>query len=195
MAETPTKIYHPTNADTFDPAGDMESLARSITHIVQVDNAAERNAVADAYQPSTERPLFVYRADREQIEYTTGSGWHPVGSRRFVIGVGNVTGAWTPEGASGVLDENGNISFVGSIRRTLATTTITGSYIQIGTLDIPSGWSIESGLRVVQTNSGLILQGLVSNNGIFVRSQTGNQTWGQNGLIPISQFGARATRE
>ena len=149
MAETPTKIYHPTNADTFDPAGDMESLARSITHIVQVDNAAERNAVADAYQPSTERPLFVYRADREQIEYTTGSGWHPVGSRRFVIGVGNVTGAWTPEGASGVLDENGNISFVGSIRRTLATTTITGSYIQIGTLDIPSGWSIESGLRPV----------------------------------------------
>lgn len=75
MAETPSKIHYPTNADTFDPAGDMETLARSVSHVVPVDNAAERNAIADAYNPSAGRPLFVYRADTGNLERTAGSGW------------------------------------------------------------------------------------------------------------------------
>src|SRR5690625_714092 len=194
MAETPTKIHYPTNADTFDPAGDMESLARSVTHIVPVDNASERNALADAYGPTPERPLFVYRADTIDLEYNAGDGWHSFIRRRWPVAVGNVTGAWTPEGASGTIDATGNITFTGSIRRTLATTTITNDYIRIGDLTMPPGWSVESKPSLVQTNGGLILQGLVSPTGIHVRSLSGSQTWNQNAIIAVGQFNGRAVR-
>src|SRR5690625_1543834 len=75
MAETPSKIHYPTNADTFDPAGDMESLARSVTHIVPVANVTERNAIANAFNPTPDRPLYVDRADTGTLERNNGSGW------------------------------------------------------------------------------------------------------------------------
>src|SRR5690625_1004136 len=75
MAETPSKIHYPTNADDFDPAGDMEQLARTVTHIVPVANATERNAIADAFNPTPDRPLYVDRADTGTLERNNGSGW------------------------------------------------------------------------------------------------------------------------
>ena len=75
MADTPSKIHYPTGADFFQPHVDMEALARSVSHIVPVANTTERNAVADAFQPSLMRPLYVNRADTGALECNDGNGW------------------------------------------------------------------------------------------------------------------------
>ncbi|HLS14137.1 MAG TPA: hypothetical protein VK095_06455 [Beutenbergiaceae bacterium] len=92
MAQTPTKILYPTNADNWDPAGDMEALARSVHHFVPVANASERNALANDYNPTPARPLYVDRADTGTLERNAGDGWEPIGGGTMLLAEASLSG-------------------------------------------------------------------------------------------------------
>ncbi|WP_152203643.1 hypothetical protein [Georgenia thermotolerans] len=86
MAQTADGIYYPTQTDAFNPAGDMEAIARSVPGIiVPVANVTERNAyaaarAAEGRPASASDPIYVDRADTGTTERNSGSGWRTVGA-------------------------------------------------------------------------------------------------------------------
>ena len=77
----------PIGSDDFDPEGAVSALATSLESMVIVTVASEhaRDALVAAHGPTLSAPLFVYRSDLDEIQYTTnGTKWRVPGTGPIV---------------------------------------------------------------------------------------------------------------
>lgn len=81
-------LVAPEDTDAFGPAAAMRAGRAPFASriIVPVANQTARDALAASHSPTTSKPLYVYRADLDEIEYTKdGSTWRVPGTGPTVL--------------------------------------------------------------------------------------------------------------
>lgn len=80
MPETPLGVYYPSGASPVDVAGDLAKLADSLNGrlFISVPSATAANTLRDLIEPTSDRPLIVWRSDVSQLWYSVGGEFQPV---------------------------------------------------------------------------------------------------------------------
>lgn len=185
------KAQVPTNADTWNPTGDLAILADSLEVIVPVADRTEADSVATAraaagWAVSDARPLFVWNTTTKTIEVKDSSGWRGAGLRiRFQHFL-----------SSAFVVSGGNVSWDVGPLVNQATDQINGGFAtQSGTSGIiniaETGWYSIHSVCMPNGSPGNTLMSLIRNGSQIIYESGGNGiNWGQSVSVP--RFGLSA---
>jgi hypothetical protein len=181
------KAQVPTNADTWNPVGDLAILADSLEVIVPVADRTEADAVATAraavgWPVSDARPLFVWNTTTKTLEVKDTAGWRGAGLRiryqHFVSTAFNVAGGSVVWDVGPLVNQAGD-----AINGGFATQGGANGFISIA----ESGWYSIQSICMPNGNPGNVLMSLMRNQAQIIYESGGNGTnWGQS--VAVSRF-------
>lgn len=154
----------PLGSDDFDPDGDMTGLATSLgaRMIIPVANATAQAALVTAHAPTTSKPLWVYRVDLDEIQYTTnGTKWRSPGAGPHVSVVRAATQsipdstftaiAWDTE----LVDTDGMWVPASQTRLTCARS---GTYLLTASAAVNAIWGGRVGVAAIRSGSNIAMR-------------------------------------
>lgn len=178
------KAQVPTNADTWNPVGDLAILADSLEVIVPVADRTEADAVATAraavgWPVSDARPLFVWNSTTKTLEVKDGAGWRGAGLRiryqRFVSSY-TISGGLVQWDVGPLVNQAGD-----QINGGFASQSAQPGFLVIN----ETGWYSVHSVTMPNGNPGTsVLTFMRNNSNILYETGTNGTSWGMSVAVP-----------